>query len=85
MKRSRLYKAIQKEANRLHSKYLAAGVTRKADGACTDCGATEYLCHDHRDYDDVLQTDVVCYSCNYKRGPGLALVLNPDTLERVPA
>jgi len=55
-----------------------------ASGACTNCGKTplfqHWLCFDHRDYGDVLNAKVVCYSCNAKLGPGYVGIIDPETL-----
>jgi len=83
-----LYKAIRKISGRLLQKYIRAGKFPSADGRpCVDCGATKYVCWDHRDYSEALTVEPVCYSCNGRRGPGLVEALDLDSWQwvRVPA
>lgn len=71
--RSALYLAIQRAANRLLWQHIRAGFLPKPSGPCADCGATpKRVCYDHRDYSEALTVDVVCWSCNQKRGPAVA-------------
>lgn len=79
-KRSHFYKSVQRQANRLLQKYIQGGHFPKASGCCVDCGATKYLCYDHRDYSEALKVDVVCYSCNEKRGPAWIPFLNIESM-----
>lgn len=78
--RSSFHRAIRDQANRLLQKYIRSGRFPRASGACVDCGATKYLCYDHRDYSEVLNVDVVCYSCNELRGAALIPFIDVETL-----
>lgn len=49
------------------------------DSKCVDCGLPGSV-YDHRDYNYPLRVDLVCRSCNYKRGPAIACDL-PNNLE----
>lgn len=79
-KRSRFYKIIQAQANRLLQKYIRSGRMPKASGQCSDCGSSKYLCYDHRDYSEALKVDVVCYSCNGLRGSAAIPFVDVETL-----
>lgn len=82
---SPLYRKIRTEAIRLVHKYIRANLMSKASGPCADCGAGDEFVWDHRDYSDALNVQAVCYGCNYRRGQGIALVIDPDTLNTIRA
>jgi len=46
------------------------GLLPKLDGSitCCDCGNPAEV-YDHRDYNEPLNVEPVCYSCNWHRGP----------------
>lgn len=77
--RSKFHKKICRIANGLWAKYRRH--MPKASGHCSDCGTTEFLCHDHRDYSDILKADVVCHSCNQKRGPASIPFYDVESLD----
>lgn len=82
-KLSRFHIKIRNVANALMQQYVDRGLLPKPSGACVDCGATKYLRYDHRDYSQALTPEVVCQSCNCKRGQAWIPFLNVETLEWV--
>lgn len=79
-RRSNFYRRVRDQANQLLQKYIRSRRIPKASGACVDCGASRYVCYDHRDYSEALTVDVVCYSCNELRGAGWIPFLNIESL-----
>lgn len=80
---SAFHRGVAKAANQLVTKYRQHGVIKPASGRCADCGTRKYLCYDHRDYSDVLTVEVVCNSCNQRRGAAWIPFLNIETLETI--
>lgn len=81
-KYSHFHRKIRNEAHRTFYKSRRLyGLPDQATGACVDCGATQYLYYDHRDYSDVMKVDVVCGCCNARRGPAWIPFVDVETLE----
>lgn len=84
-RKNALHKRIAVLANREWARWKSV-LGLKATGPCTNCGYIRgqytgpILCFDHRDYGDVLNAKVVCYSCNAKLGPGYVGIIDPETL-----
>ncbi len=88
---SPLFKRIQRAAMALVRIYETAGALPKLSssvGPCADCGRQSGLnqfCWEHRDYSDALRVRRVCSSCNKRSKKAVATVIDPDTLEAIPA
>lgn len=77
--RSALFVAIRKQAHRLFRFYKVP----RAQAPCMDCGGSEYMVWDHRDYSDVLDVAAVCNGCNERRGAALIEIVDPNSLEKL--
>ncbi len=67
---------IRAIARRAVGNAIRQGVIPRANTlTCVDCGKPAF-CYDHRRYDEPLNVDPVCKSCDIKRGPGRPLLPN---------
>lgn len=76
MRRKPVFRRIRDIANRTFAKFNLP----PASGQCADCGSLKRLCYDHRNYADILRVDVVCASCNQKRGAAEVWIIDLETL-----